>query len=77
MEQVEPFAVVRAPAEQARPAPLQRAGDDYLHVFRAMATPCEVRLESDDEALALRVAAAVENEARRNSAATRAIASSG
>ena len=44
---------------------LQRTGDDYLHVFRAMATPCEVRLETGDEALALRVAAAVEDEARR------------
>ena len=44
---------------------LQRTGGDYLHVFRAMATPCEVRVETDDKALALHVAAAVENEARR------------
>ena len=65
MEQADPFVVVNAPAVQGRPEPLQRAGDDYLHVFRAMATPCEVRLESDDEDLALRVAIAVENEARR------------
>jgi thiamine biosynthesis lipoprotein len=65
LEQADPFIVVSAPAVQDRPAPLQRAGDDYLHVFRAMATPCEVRLETDDEALALRVAAAVESEARR------------
>ena len=64
MEQAEPFAVVNAAAQDG-PAALQRAGDDYLHVFRAMATPCEVRLESDDESLAGRVAAAVENEARR------------
>ena len=65
MEQAEPHAVASAPAAPDGSLAMQRTGDDYLHVFRAMATPCEVRLETDDESLALRVAAAVENEARR------------
>ena len=65
MEQAEPIAVASAPTGLDGPTTLERTGGDYLHVFRAMATPCEVRLETDDEALALRVAAAVENEARR------------
>ena len=65
MEQAEPFVGAGAPAASNWPMALLQAGDDYLHVFRAMATPCEVRLETVDELLALRVASAVENEARR------------
>jgi thiamine biosynthesis lipoprotein len=46
-------------------ANLSRAGRDYLGAFLAMATPCEVRVETDDAVLARRVADAVEAEARR------------
>jgi thiamine biosynthesis lipoprotein len=46
------------------PDPL-RSGADYLHVFHAMATPCEMRLETDNADLARRAGAAVEVEARR------------
>jgi FAD:protein FMN transferase len=46
-------------------ASLSRAGRDFLGVFLAMATPCEVRVETDDAVLAQRVADAVEVEARR------------
>lgn len=42
-----------------------RSGRDILYIFKAMATPCEVRLETDDEALARRVFEAVETETRR------------
>jgi len=42
-----------------------RSGRDILYIFRAMATPCEVRLETGDEALARAVFEAVETEARR------------
>lgn len=49
----------------AEAASLTRSGQDYLFSFRAMATPCETRLESDDENLALAVGQAVETEARR------------
>lgn len=44
---------------------MTRTGGDYLYTFHAMATPCEVRLESEDAALAEAVAQAVEGEARR------------
>jgi FAD:protein FMN transferase len=44
---------------------LSRAGRDYLGAFLAMATPCEVRVETDDAILARRVADVVEAEARR------------
>lgn len=44
---------------------LKRTGADFLFTFRAMATPCEVRLESDDPGLAAKVAHAVEAEAQR------------
>jgi thiamine biosynthesis lipoprotein len=46
-------------------ASLSRAGRDFLGTFLAMATPCEVRVETDDAVLAKRVADAVEGEARR------------
>ncbi len=44
---------------------MMRNGPDFLYTFHAMATPCEVRLESEDAALAHAVAQAVESEARR------------
>lgn len=44
---------------------MMRSGGDFLFTFHAMATPCEVRLESDDAALAEAVAHAGEAEARR------------
>ncbi len=46
-------------------ATLARAGRDYLGAFKAMATPCEVRVETDDAELGRRVTDAVEAEARR------------
>ncbi|GAA0544189.1 FAD:protein FMN transferase [Rhizomicrobium palustre] len=42
-----------------------RSGRDILCIFKAMATPCEVRLETSDEALASGVFEAVEAETRR------------
>ncbi len=42
-----------------------RSGTDFVFRFYAMATPCEVRLETDDEALAAVAGAAAEKEARR------------
>jgi FAD:protein FMN transferase len=44
---------------------LERHGADYRYGFRAMATPCEVRVATNDPNLALCVARAVEAEARR------------
>jgi thiamine biosynthesis lipoprotein len=55
-----PERVISQPA-----ANMSRSGKDYLHTFLAMATPCEVRVETDDGSLAHRVAGAVEAEARR------------
>ena len=46
-------------------AAISRMDRDYHISFMAMATPCEVRLETDDESLAHRVAEAAEAEARR------------
>ncbi len=54
-----------APDGPAAAADPERAGTDYLHIFRAMATPCEVRVETDDAGTAARAGAAVEAEARR------------
>ena len=59
-----PSSDPKAPPQDS-PVGLQRVGADYLYSFRAMATPCDVRLESDDGALALAVGYAVETEARR------------
>ena len=54
------------PADRASPASrLGRSGADFLFTFHAMATPCEVRLETEDGALAEVVACVVEAEARR------------
>jgi thiamine biosynthesis lipoprotein len=44
---------------------LSRSGRDFLYQFHAMATPCEARIETDDDALARRVGQRVESEARR------------
>jgi thiamine biosynthesis lipoprotein len=52
-------------AAQEDTAPILRSGRDTLCLFQAMATPCEVRIETDDAALAQRVFAAVETETRR------------
>ena len=46
-------------------ATLSRAGRDFLGAFKAMATPCEVRVETEDAGMGRRVADAVETEARR------------
>ena len=42
-----------------------RLGPDYHISFHAMATPCEVRIETADAGLAERIGAAAESEARR------------
>ncbi len=44
---------------------LSRSGQDFLYQFHAMATPCDVRVETDDEGLAGRVGKRVQSEARR------------
>jgi len=44
---------------------LTQSGSDYLFAFQAMATPCEVRLETNDATLARRVGDIAETEARR------------
>ena len=46
-------------------ADLVRSGADYLYTFRAMATPCEIRIETDNAAIAARAGRATEAEARR------------
>ncbi len=47
------------------PARITRQEGDFHIAFHAMATPCEIRIESSDERLAMQVAAAAEGEARR------------
>jgi len=49
----------------AAPARITRLGADYHIAFQAMATPCELRIETDNAELAERVGAAAEREARR------------
>jgi thiamine biosynthesis lipoprotein len=44
---------------------MTRSGRDFVLAFNAMATPCEVRLETDDAALAGAAASAAQQEARR------------
>ncbi len=44
---------------------LTRSDRDFVYSFYTMATPCEVRLETDDEDLSAVVGHAVEREARR------------
>ena len=50
---------------ETQPSRLGRSGADFLFTFHAMATPCEVRLETEDAALAEAVASVAETEARR------------
>jgi len=54
-------------AAEISPAALKvdRCGGDYLAVFRAMATPCEVRIDTNDAAEAYAAAHAAQAEARR------------
>jgi thiamine biosynthesis lipoprotein len=47
------------------PSRLGRSGSDFLFTFHAMATPCEMRLETEDAALAEAIARVAEVEARR------------
>ena len=49
----------------AWPEGLERAGTDFVYSFRAMATPCEVRIETDDADTAARAGKAAEDEALR------------
>ena len=51
--------------QERPPSGLTRAGRDFLYAFHAMATPCEVRVETDREGLARQVGQRVEAEARR------------
>lgn len=53
------------PLRQAIPSRLERSGRDILFTFFAMATPCEIRLETSDFALAQAVVSAAETETRR------------
>jgi thiamine biosynthesis lipoprotein len=50
---------------QTLPDGLERAGTDFVYNFRAMATPCELRIETDDADAALRAGQAAEAEALR------------
>ncbi|MDR3527609.1 MAG: FAD:protein FMN transferase [Rhizomicrobium sp.] len=54
-----------APVENVVAPAIQRSGRDTLFLFHAMATSCELRIETDDTALSERVAVAVEAETRR------------
>lgn len=49
----------------AHAARLVRNGADYLYSFRAMATPCEILIETGNEDAAMRAGRAAEAEARR------------
>jgi thiamine biosynthesis lipoprotein len=57
----------RVPATSPRilPQGLSRSGDDYIFAFRAMAAPCEVKIETDDVAVAQVAGDAVCGEALR------------
>jgi len=55
----------RGTSPDVLPSRPRRSGPDFLYTFHAMATPCEVRLETEDAALAQVVATTVETEARR------------
>ena len=62
--QVDPMQADRS-SESAPVPPLTREANGFLHAFQAMASPCEVRLDTDDEALAGAAARAAEAEVRR------------
>jgi len=51
--------------ESQKPDNLVHSDPDFLFSFRAMATPCEMRLETDDATMARTAGLAVEAEARR------------
>jgi thiamine biosynthesis lipoprotein len=51
--------------QPGEPFALERCGNDFRATFRAMATPCEVRIETDAAAIARSAACAAEAEARR------------
>lgn len=57
--------VIETKSSDDRSSRLVRSGPDFLFLFHAMATPCEVRLETEDAALAEAVAEVAEREARR------------
>lgn len=65
MSQTEEGGVAGTLARTLLPEGLTRSGSDFAFAFHAMATPCEVRLETDDSALAKRAAGLAEAEARR------------
>ena len=52
-------------AQAPSPTRLTRMAPDFHIAFHAMATPCELRLQTDDGALAQRIGEAAEQEARR------------
>ncbi|WP_374574083.1 FAD:protein FMN transferase [Phenylobacterium sp.] len=52
-------------AAAPEPGRLSRAPEGWLYAFGAMASPCEVRLDCDDGALAERLGRLAEDEARR------------
>ena len=54
-----------SPSSAAPSSRLGRSGSDFLYTFHAMATPCEVRLETEDAALADAAGHVAETEARR------------
>lgn len=56
---------MNAHAPQQSDAGIMQSGRDTLYIFQAMATPCEVRLETLDIALADHVFEVVETETRR------------
>jgi thiamine biosynthesis lipoprotein len=51
--------------DTARSSRLEPVASGYVYHFACMASPCEVRMETSDEGLALRLGQIVENEARR------------
>ncbi len=57
--------IAASPPAARQPSRARREGTDFHFTFQAMATPCELRLETDDAAVAEAAAHAVEAEARR------------
>jgi FAD:protein FMN transferase len=55
----------QAPSGDPPETQLRRSGQDFLCTFHAMATPCELRLESEDTALAQAAGRVVHDEACR------------
>ena len=62
--QVDPMQADRS--SNSAPVPsFTREGNGFLYAFQAMASPCEVRLDTDDETIAEAAARAAEAEVRR------------